>query len=158
MPYCLLSDHTLPVTDILCGVGLFPECRILTSSLDHSVKVNISPILSSQCHVLNVFEQLWDLSSRSLLTTFHFPLPISCLAWDVMERLFFAASSQGSIYQMNLFREYESKFGLGVEAIGGAGPTDVIRFENHETRKERRKRMISVEFVLCFRSLGMTLF
>lgn len=39
LPFCSFSDHTLPVTDILCGIGLFPECRILTSSVDHSVKV-----------------------------------------------------------------------------------------------------------------------
>jgi pre-rRNA-processing protein IPI3 len=38
-PFCTLSDHTLPVTDIVCGVGPFPTCRILTSSVDHSVKV-----------------------------------------------------------------------------------------------------------------------
>ena len=38
--YCTLSDHTLPVTDIVCGVGLFPSCRVLTSSADHSVKVD----------------------------------------------------------------------------------------------------------------------
>ena len=47
MPYCLLSDHTLPVTDLVCGVGLFPECRILTSSVDHSVKVMIYPYPSA---------------------------------------------------------------------------------------------------------------
>lgn len=39
LPYGTLSDHTLPVTDILCGIGHFPECRVLTASLDHSVKV-----------------------------------------------------------------------------------------------------------------------
>lgn len=38
-PFCTLSDHTLPVTDIVCGVGPFPACRVLTSSMDHSVKV-----------------------------------------------------------------------------------------------------------------------
>lgn len=39
-PYTTLSDHTLPITDIACGVGPFPSCRVLTSSVDHSVKVN----------------------------------------------------------------------------------------------------------------------
>ena len=37
--YCNFTDHTLPVTDIVCGVGAFPSCRILTSSVDHTVKV-----------------------------------------------------------------------------------------------------------------------
>jgi len=126
VPFCTLSDHTLPVTDVLCGVGLFPECRILTSSVDHSVK-------------------LWDLSSRSLLTTFHFPQPISCLAWDITERLFFAASPNGSIHQMNLFYERESKLGgTVVEAVGGAGVTDVIRHESDQSREARKKRLIPV--------------
>ncbi|KAF9005985.1 WD40-repeat-containing domain protein [Cyathus striatus] len=99
-PYCTLSDHTLPITDIVCGVGPFPKCRILTSSVDHSVKV-------------------WDLSSRALLTSFQFPQPISFLAWDITERLFFAASANGSVHQVNMFQERESKFGDRVmEAIG----------------------------------------
>ena len=37
--YADLSDHTLPITDIACGFGLFPSCRVLTASTDHSVKV-----------------------------------------------------------------------------------------------------------------------
>ncbi|KAF9531734.1 WD40 repeat-like protein [Crepidotus variabilis] len=123
VPYCSLADHTLPVTDILCGIGLFPECRILTSSVDHS---------------------LWDLSSRSVLTTFQFPQAISCLAWDVTERLFFAASSDGSIHQMNLFRERESKIGLVTEAVGGGGVSDVIRVESEVARETRKKRLIVV--------------
>ncbi|KAL0064415.1 Pre-rRNA-processing protein ipi3 [Marasmius tenuissimus] len=57
-----------------------------------------------------------------------FPQVISTLAWDVTERLFFAASADGSIHQMNLFRERE--------AIGGGGVSDVIRATD-ETRKER---------------------
>jgi hypothetical protein len=39
---------------------------------------------------------------------------------------------------MNMFRESESKFGPGAEAIGGAGAADVIRFEN-EKRATRRE-------------------
>jgi pre-rRNA-processing protein IPI3 len=38
-PFFSMSDHTLPVTDIICGIGIFPDCRVLTSSVDHSVKV-----------------------------------------------------------------------------------------------------------------------
>lgn len=38
-PYCSFTDHTLPVTDVVCGVGAFPSCRILTASVDHTVKV-----------------------------------------------------------------------------------------------------------------------
>jgi pre-rRNA-processing protein IPI3 len=126
VPHCTLSDHTLPVTDIIIGVGPFPTCRVLTSSVDHTVK-------------------MWDLSSRSLLTTFQFPKPIGCLAWDITERLFFAASSssvaEGSIHQVNLFRQREDKLG-NIEAVGGAGVADVIRMEEQDHRQ--KKRLISV--------------
>ncbi|RDB23532.1 Pre-rRNA-processing protein IPI3 [Hypsizygus marmoreus] len=125
IPYCTLSDHTLPVTDIVCGIGSFPNCRVLTSSIDHSVK-------------------LWDLSSRSLLTTFQFPQPITHLAWDLTERIFLAASSDGSIHQMNLFRHRDTKKGgQFTEAIGGAGISDIIRV-GEEDRETRKKRLISV--------------
>ncbi|KAJ3475698.1 hypothetical protein NLI96_g11667 [Meripilus lineatus] len=121
-PYASLSDHTLPVTDIICGIGVFPFCRILTASVDHSVK-------------------LWDLSSRALLTTFQFPRPITTVAWDITERVFFAASDDGSIHQVNLFRQRRDKFGR--EAVGGAGSADVVRV-NEEDEQAAKRRLISV--------------
>lgn len=99
--------------------------------------------------------QLWDLSSRSLLTTFQFPQPISCLAWDLTERIFLAASADGSIHQMNLFRQRDfrqrdSDTGAQVpEAIGGAGVGDVIRV-GEEDREARKKRLISVGYSSYF--------
>ncbi|KAI0923858.1 hypothetical protein AcV5_009285 [Taiwanofungus camphoratus] len=124
-PYCTFSDHTLPVTDIICGIGQFPSYRVLTASLDHSAK-------------------LWDLSSKSLLTTFNFPQPITCLAWDRTERLFFAASADGSIHQVNLFRQREDKYCRpAMEAVGGGGVDDIIRI-NDEDPPVARKRLISV--------------
>ncbi|KAI0073256.1 WD40 repeat-like protein [Panus rudis PR-1116 ss-1] len=123
-PFLTLTDHTLPVTDIACGIGLFPTCRILTASVDHSVK-------------------LWDLSSNTLLTTFQFPHPIRRLAWDVTERLFFAAS-EDSIHQVNLFRQREDKFSrVGMEAVGGAGSGEMIIIDQ-EGQQESRKRLIKV--------------
>ncbi|OSX64261.1 hypothetical protein POSPLADRAFT_1137645 [Postia placenta MAD-698-R-SB12] len=124
-PYFQISDHTLAVTDVVCGVGHFPSCRVLTSSVDHSVK-------------------LWDLYSKSLLTTFYFPQPITCLAWDVTERLFFAASMDGSVHQVNLFRQREDKFGrAAMEAVGGGGISDVIRINDLDPQSAK-KRLISV--------------
>ena len=152
-----MSDHTLPVTDIICGIGIFPDCRVLTSSIDHSVKVWISHIRYS-CYLSNHLLQLWDLSSRSLLTTFHFPQPISYLAWDVTERLFFAASVDGSIHQVNLFRERASKLGgIITEAVGGAGVTDVIRVDDDESHEARKKRLISVGYPFFF-AIPLSLF
>ncbi|KAK0202802.1 WD40 repeat-like protein [Desarmillaria ectypa] len=125
LPYCTLTDHTLSITDSICGLGTFPTCRVLTASIDHSVK-------------------LWDLSSKSLLTVFQFPKAITCLAWDPTERLFFAASLDGSIYQMNLFRQSKDTMkGCTMEAIGGAGVHDIIRIGD-EGPIPSNKRLISV--------------
>ncbi|OJA14776.1 hypothetical protein AZE42_09208 [Rhizopogon vesiculosus] len=59
------------------------------ASLDRGVKV--SPALGP------VFAILVD--------SFHFPKTISSAVWDITERLFFAASPDGSTYQANLFRQ-----------------------------------------------------
>ncbi|KAI6001068.1 WD40-repeat-containing domain protein [Pisolithus orientalis] len=125
LPQFTLSDHTLPVTDVFCGVGPFPKCRVLTSSLDHTVK-------------------LWDLATQSLMTTFHFPRPVCCVVWDVSERMFFAGSPDGSVHQVNLFRERDHKFGGKViEAIGGAGTADLVRVDDPES--VAKTRLITVE-------------
>ncbi|KAG6850785.1 hypothetical protein H0H93_008823 [Arthromyces matolae] len=87
---------------------------------------------------------LWDLSSQSLLTTFQFPRPILFLAWDPTERIFMAASPDGSIHQVNLFRQRDTKSGgQFTEAVGGAGVNDIIRV-GEEDREASKKRLISV--------------
>ncbi|KAF9435445.1 Pre-rRNA-processing protein ipi3 [Entomortierella beljakovae] len=72
-PHYSWTDHTLPITDIQCGVGRFHGSRVITSSLDHTCK-------------------LWDLSTGTILTTFLFPTKIVALAFDPSERYFLAAS------------------------------------------------------------------
>ncbi|PFH51950.1 hypothetical protein AMATHDRAFT_58182 [Amanita thiersii Skay4041] len=137
LPYCTLSDHTLPVTDIICGVGEFPTCRALTSSMDHSVK-------------------LWDISTKALLTTFQFPQPITVLAWQKTESCFFAASPDGSIHQMNLFRQREGKLGgHNIEAVGGAGIHDVIRIDDN-VRDAQKKRLISIGEPITCMTISLT--
>ncbi|GAA5989796.1 hypothetical protein JCM10908_002326 [Rhodotorula pacifica] len=137
-PFATLSDHTLPVTDICIGLGTFPQCRIMTASLDSTVKI-------------------WDISTTpaSLLSTFSFPHPISHIAWDSLERYFFAAgpvpaspsssnpsastststsnqeaaSPAGSrVVRVNLYRRRKDEFGIEVtEPVGGGGRGEVER-------------------------------
>jgi pre-rRNA-processing protein IPI3 len=58
--------------------------------------------------------------------------------------MFFAGSADGSIHQMNLFRQREDSAGGQVtEAVGGAGVSDVIHVGD-ENPKIKRKRLISV--------------
>ena len=63
------------------------------------------------------------------------------------ERMFFAASVDGSIYQVNLFRQRDRGGMQVTEAVGGAGVTDIIRVGDEET-KETNKRLISVGYAM----------
>lgn len=123
IPCCTLSDHTLPITDVVCSSGIFLTNRVLTSSLDHSVKV-------------------WDLSTQALLSTFQFPKAITTIAWDAAERIFFAASIDGSIHQVNLVSLRENRFAV---AVGGGGAADPIQVGDESTpTTPAKKRLISV--------------
>ncbi|KAF8518999.1 WD40 repeat-like protein [Hysterangium stoloniferum] len=134
-PYCSFTEHTLPITDISCGFGPFPSCRIFTSSLDHSVKV-------------------WDLSTRTLLTSILFPQSIILLSVDPSERFIFAASHEGSIYQYNLFRKRpDTSNARAIEALGGAGMSDTIRVIDDEAAS---RRLISVGQSVTALSLSMS--
>ncbi|GAA5973581.1 hypothetical protein JCM11641_007133 [Rhodosporidiobolus odoratus] len=133
-PFATLSDHTLPITDICVGVGAFPSCRIVTASMDSTVKI-------------------WDISTSPacLLSTFSFPTPITHVALDTLERFFFAAGPSPSsasssstaaiagsaaaseptgcrIIRVNLYKRSKDEFGFeGVEQVGGGGRGEVER-------------------------------
>lgn len=88
-------------------------------------------------HFLTPYK-LWDLSkpsSTSLLTTFLFPTPVSCLAFDLTERYFFAGSPTGVVHRMDLFTK--KALGIGLDAVGGLGSLDVIRVGEDESVKNR---------------------
>lgn len=135
--YADLSDHTLPITDIACGFGPFPSCRVLTASTDHSVK-------------------LWDLESKSLLTTFQFPHAVTQIAWDAAERLFFAASGDGSIHQVDLYRtRIDKTHGRMAEAVGGAGVGDTSSVAENE-RNASNRRLVTVGEPITALCLSLT--
>ncbi|GAA5870548.1 hypothetical protein JCM3774_003705 [Rhodotorula dairenensis] len=152
-PFATLSDHTLPVTDICIGLGPFPQCRVMTASLDSTVKI-------------------WDISTTpaSLLSTFSFPHPVSHITWDSLERYFFAAgpvpaspppsstpnpsastsdanaNATGSrVVRVNLYRRRKDEFGIEVtEPVGGGGRGEVERVgEGQNQGKEGESYQIS---------------
>ncbi|TNY18941.1 Pre-rRNA-processing protein IPI3 [Rhodotorula diobovata] len=138
-PFATLSDHTLAVTDVRVGLGTFPHCRVMTASMDSTVKI-------------------WDISTSpaSLLSTFAFPHPVTHIAWDSLERFFFAAGPSSSpssstsaassssaptdpapaaaapcgsrVVRVNLYRKRRDEFGIEVaEPVGGGGRGEVER-------------------------------
>ncbi|KZT43257.1 WD40 repeat-like protein [Sistotremastrum suecicum HHB10207 ss-3] len=133
--YYSMTDHTLSVTDIAIGLGAFPTCRVLSSSADCSVK-------------------MWDLATQSLLTTFVFPKPIISISMDLTERLFFGASQDGSIHQVNLYRQRKDKYSRGnFEPVGGEGVGESIQIAQEE---DASSRLISVGQSITTISISLT--
>ncbi|KAG4301786.1 hypothetical protein PCK1_001762 [Pneumocystis canis] len=112
------NDHRLTITDIVCGFGTVNLARVFTSSLDKTI---------------------WDLCTQSLLTTFVFQDPVTCLALDPAERAFYAGTDQGNIYLVDLYgSSEENPMEFFYKAIGGSkkiiqGVKDELyTFKGHE--------------------------
>ncbi|XP_072338778.1 WD repeat-containing protein 18 isoform X2 [Scyliorhinus torazame] len=88
-PRYIWSRHTLPVTDIHCGVG-GPLSRVATASLDQTVK-------------------LWELSCGELLMSVLFDVGIMSVTLDPCEYYLFCGGNDGSIFHVNLFTEPDQR-------------------------------------------------
>ena len=68
--------------------------------------------------------------------------------------MFFAASADGSIRQVNLFRQREDKFSrAAMEAVGGAGVSDVIRIDDLDSDASRKAAPLYVPRIWSTSSL-----
>ncbi|XP_061592974.1 WD repeat-containing protein 18 [Cololabis saira] len=81
-PRHVLSRHSLPITDLHCGM-MGPQARIVTASLDQTVKV-------------------WELSSGELLLSILFDVEIMSVTCDPCEFFLFCGGSDGNIFQVSL--------------------------------------------------------
>ena len=88
-PLRLLSDHSLPVTDIYCGYGR-SSARVVTTSLDQTCKV-------------------YAFSTGEILLSRYLSQPLTAVAVDPAETRIFAGSSGGNIYQINLYEQTVNK-------------------------------------------------
>ncbi|KAK7889879.1 hypothetical protein WMY93_025439 [Mugilogobius chulae] len=81
-PRHVLSRHTLPITDLHCGL-MGPQARVATASLDQTVKV-------------------WELSSGEMLLSVLFDVAIMSVTLDPSEYFLFCGGSDGNIFQVSL--------------------------------------------------------
>lgn len=81
-PRHILSRHSLPVTDLHCGL-MGAQARVATASLDQTVKV-------------------WELSSGELLMSILFDVEIMSVTFDPCEYFLFCGGSDGNIFQVSL--------------------------------------------------------
>lgn len=81
-PRHILSRHSLPITDIHCGL-MGPQARVATASLDQTVKV-------------------WEISSGEMLLSVLFDVGIMSVTFDPCEYFLFCGGSDGNIFQVSL--------------------------------------------------------
>lgn len=81
-PRHVLSRHSLPITDLHCGL-MGPQARLVTASLDQTVKV-------------------WELSSGEMLLSVLFDVAIMSVTLDLSEYFLFCGGSDGNIFQVSL--------------------------------------------------------
>nr|XP_040039259.1 WD repeat-containing protein 18 isoform X2 [Gasterosteus aculeatus aculeatus] len=81
-PRHVLSRHSLPITDLHCGL-MGAQARVATASLDQTVKV-------------------WELSSGELLLSVLFDVEIMSVTFDPCEYFLFCGGSDGNIFQVSL--------------------------------------------------------
>ncbi|XP_056132021.1 WD repeat-containing protein 18 [Lampris incognitus] len=88
-PRHILSRHSLPITDLHCGL-MGPQARVATASLDQTVK-------------------LWELSSGELLLSVLFDVEIMSVTLDPCEYFLFCGGSDGNIFQVSLSSQISSR-------------------------------------------------
>ncbi|CAI5798785.1 repeat-containing 18 [Podarcis lilfordi] len=81
-PRHVWSRHSLPITDLCCGMG-GPMARAATASLDQTAK-------------------LWEISSGDLLLSVVFDVGILSVTLDLTEYHMFCGGMDGSIFQVDL--------------------------------------------------------
>ncbi|XP_070765382.1 WD repeat-containing protein 18 isoform X2 [Enoplosus armatus] len=81
-PRHILSRHSLPITDLQCGL-MGAQARVATASLDQTVMV-------------------WELSSGELLLSILFDVEIMSVTFDPCEYFLFCGGSDGNIFQVSL--------------------------------------------------------
>ena len=82
------SDHTLPVTSLVCGAGGL-NGRVFSASRDNTCKI-------------------WDIPSGDLLQSVTVNTPILTICSDLAETALYAAGENGDIYKLNLLASPEA--------------------------------------------------
>lgn len=109
-PRHILSRHTLPITDLHCGL-MGAQARVATSSLDQTVKVTLQHCFLFLCPLLPVCfpsltscgrVQVWELSSGELLLSVLFDVEIMSVTTDPCDYFLFCGGSDGNIFQVSL--------------------------------------------------------
>ncbi|KAL6453393.1 IPI3 Pre-rRNA-processing protein IPI3 [Candida maltosa Xu316] len=98
-PYWQITDNTLPITDVILNdVGVLNDLKIYTTSKDSTVRI-------------------YDVMTKTLLTTFILPDAVECITKDPANRALYVGLSNGLIRSIPLYQINPHTSVL--ESIGG---------------------------------------
>lgn len=103
-PYMSITDHTLPVTDMLISDGIINDLTVCTVSRDCTLR-------------------LYNLMTKSLLLTFILPDAIECVTKDPSNRYYYTGLSNGIIRAIPLYKHEN----FVLQKIGNMG--DIITLD-----------------------------
>lgn len=107
-PFAVLIDHTLPITSLIFNKGLNNDVKLMSSSLDSTVRIYSLAT-----------------SKTELLTTIVATSPVTALAADPSFRALYLGLSNGQIRSVPLFKA-NAKTKV-FEAVGGMGKMVTLR-------------------------------
>ncbi len=87
-PHIEFSNHSLPITNIYCGVNASGGGKIITSSLDRTVKI-------------------YNIVSKSMTASFSFPSAVTCVTMDNAETFMCVGSVDHNIYKILLLSQQQ---------------------------------------------------
>lgn len=121
-PFASFTDHSLPITDLtISEAGIISDLRLYTVSRDSTLRI-------------------YDIMTKSLLTTFVLPSGIECVTKDPANRACYVGLSNGLIRTVPLYQINPNTSVL--ESIGGRGkivtldtdPNLLNTFVHHQQR------------------------
>lgn len=109
-PFASFLDHSLAVSALhVSNTTVGSDLRLHTASKDGTLRV-------------------YDVRTKSLLTTFVFSSPVECIASDPADRALYAGLSDGSIRQVQMY--VVNQYSHVLEAVGGNGKIVTVEPDN----------------------------
>lgn len=91
-PFVEFSNHSLPITSVVCGLNSSGGGKIISSSLDRTVK-------------------MFSLASKTLISSFNFPSAVTCVTMDSAETFICVSCVDGNIYKVLLLSNSQTDQG-----------------------------------------------
>ncbi len=116
-PFKIITDNTLPITDIIVSQSFILDSKIYTSSKDSTVRI-------------------YDVPTITLQRTYVSDSPVNCMALDSLESNLYLGLSNGKINRVNLLEANINNDGLN-KIFNTSSENDTTTYEHHLTNEQK---------------------